>query len=91
MPPPHVVELDTHPIGAALQASLGKSTGRSTVPNILINGKSIGGGDDIEQLHHDGKLIETIQNLGQKRIVEIKKATADTAAHQARRPMHLRA
>lgn len=59
-PPPYVVELDHHELGPALQAALGKSTGRATVPNVLINGKSIGGGDDIAKLHSDGTLTHTI-------------------------------
>lgn len=61
-------------MGTWLQEWLRSSTGRGTVPNVMINGKSIGGGDDIEQLHNEGKLIETIQSLGGKRIVEISKA-----------------
>jgi len=67
-PPPFVVELDEHSLGAALQAQLGKVTSRKTVPNILVNGKSIGGGDDIEELHQSGKLIQRIQDLGGKRV-----------------------
>ncbi|OCK77509.1 glutaredoxin [Lepidopterella palustris CBS 459.81] len=70
VPPPYVVELNEHPLGAALQSALGKSTGRKTVPNVLINGRSIGGGDDIEALHQRGKLIDTVKSLGAKRIVE---------------------
>ena len=70
VPPPYVVELNEHPLGPALQAALAKSTGRSTVPNVLINGKSIGGGDDIEALHQRGKLIDTVKSMGAKRIVE---------------------
>ncbi|EMD00979.1 hypothetical protein BAUCODRAFT_42814, partial [Baudoinia panamericana UAMH 10762] len=72
-PPPYVVELDQHELGTGLQAALEKSTGRRTVPNVLINGKSIGGGDDIEALHNDDKLVETVQSMGGKRIVEVKK------------------
>lgn len=89
-PPPYVVELDTHPMGPLLQESLGKTTGRRTVPNILISGKSIGGGDDIEKLHSEGKLIETIQSLGGKRIVEIKPAASDSAASDVKKPVRLR-
>ncbi|KAL9578157.1 MAG: hypothetical protein Q9212_005896, partial [Teloschistes hypoglaucus] len=47
-PSPYVVELDQHRLGPGLQAALQKSTGRRTVPNVLINGKSIGGGDDVQ-------------------------------------------
>ena len=33
-------------------------TGGRTVPQILINGKAIGGFDDLQKLHTSGKLIE---------------------------------
>ncbi|KAF2459013.1 thioredoxin-like protein, partial [Lineolata rhizophorae] len=68
-PAPYVVELDTHPLGTQLQAALAKGTGRRTVPNVLINGKSIGGGDDVEALHEGGELVSTITGMGGKRIV----------------------
>ncbi|WPG99646.1 Hypothetical protein R9X50_00246500 [Acrodontium crateriforme] len=71
-PHPYVVELDEHELGPALQNSLFKTTGRKTVPNVLINGKSIGGGDDIAALHRDGKLIDTVTSMAGKRITEIK-------------------
>lgn len=75
-PPPYVVELDQHELGSALQDALQRSTGRRTVPNVLINGKSIGGGDDVEALHMGDKLIETISSMGGKRIMEVKKKEA---------------
>ena|ERR1700760_576034 len=67
-PAPYVVELDLHELGPALQDQLEKSTGRRTVPNILVNGKSIGGGDDIEELHNTGALIKKIESLTGKRV-----------------------
>ena len=41
------------------------------MPNVLVNGRSIGGGDDIAELHESGKLAETLQSLGGKRITSI--------------------
>lgn len=70
VPKPHVVELDHHRLGPGLQNALEKSTGRRTVPNILINGKSVGGGDDIESAEIAGTLVEKIKNMGGKRIME---------------------
>ena len=67
-PAPYIVELDLHDIGPALQAELGSVTGRRTVPNILVNGKSIGGGDDIQSLHEDGKLVDKIKTMVGKRV-----------------------
>lgn len=65
------MELDHEELGPGLQNALQKSTGRRTVPNVLINGKSIGGGDDIQALHDTGKLIDKFQAMGGKRIMSI--------------------
>lgn len=67
-PSPYVVELDTHEQGAGLQEALAQTTGRKTVPNVLVNGKSIGGGDEIEALHLSNGLIQRIQELGGSRV-----------------------
>lgn len=63
-PEPHVVELDLHPLGKQIQERLGKMTGRTTVPNIMINGKSIGGSDEIGELDKDDELVVKIRALG---------------------------
>lgn len=67
-PTPFVVELDQHPLGARIQAKLGEMTGRRTVPNIMIYGQSIGGGDDISALDKEKALASKIASLGQDRI-----------------------
>lgn len=72
VPAPYVVELDTHPLGPGLQAALAKSTGRRTVPNVLVSGRSIGGGDDIEALDAGGGLVEKVKGMAGKRIMEAK-------------------
>lgn len=74
-PEPYVVELDVHPLGRQIQDRLAKMTGRKTVPNIMINGKSIGGADDIAQLDNGGELVEKIRSLGSVggKTVEVKK------------------
>lgn len=71
VPAPYVVELDQHPLGPLLQARLAQMTGRSTVPNVLINGKSIGGGDDVAELDVRRTLISTVQKMGGKRMQEV--------------------
>ncbi|KAF2108072.1 thioredoxin-like protein [Lophiotrema nucula] len=68
-PTPYVVELDQHALGPQLQATLADTTGRHTVPNVLLMGKSIGGGDDIEELHQTGRLLDTVKSMGGSRIV----------------------
>lgn len=52
-------------------------TGRRTVPNVLINGKSIGGGDDVAELHDEDKLASKISTMGGKRIVKIERLEED--------------
>jgi len=71
VPAPFVVELDLHPLGPGLQAHLAKTTGRKTVPNILINGKSIGGGDEVAELDARRTLIDKVKTMGGKRMVEV--------------------
>lgn len=83
-PSPHVVELDLHELGPGLQGALHDRTGRRTVPNVLVDGQSIGGGDDIEALHQSGKLIEKIQSLAGKQITSI--TTREPAAAAAAAP-----
>ncbi|CAK3957292.1 hypothetical protein DOTSEDRAFT_68858 [Lecanosticta acicola] len=78
-PAPYVVELDHHELGSGIQEALQKSTGRRTVPNVLINGKSIGGGDDITALHQSGKIVDTIKSMGGKRIVSISSKPEEKA------------
>ncbi|KAF4770821.1 hypothetical protein HAV15_012744 [Penicillium sp. str.  len=70
-PKPFVVELDKHPLGPYLQALLAQSTGRRTVPNVLVSGKSIGGGDDIVALDQSDELASTLRQMGGKWIVDV--------------------
>lgn len=67
-PDPYVVELDEHPLGPYLQDHLEEKTGRRTVPNVLINGISIGGADDIVDLDNHDKLVEKVLSLGNKHV-----------------------
>lgn len=67
-PAPFVVELDEEPLGKQLQAKLGELTGRKTVPNIIINGKSIGGGDEVAELDTRKTLIDKVKSMGGKRV-----------------------
>ncbi|KAH8158715.1 hypothetical protein CIB48_g9524 [Xylaria polymorpha] len=67
-PMPYVVELDEHPLGRKLQALLTEKTGRKTVPNILINGESVGGGDEIAELDTRKTLIDKFKSMGGKKL-----------------------
>ncbi|KHN94460.1 glutaredoxin domain-containing protein [Metarhizium album ARSEF 1941] len=67
-PAPFVVELDNHAQGPSLQDALLQMTGRRTVPNVLVNGVSIGGSDDVVELDRQSKLADKIRKLGNERV-----------------------
>lgn len=71
VPPVFVVELNEHPLGPKLQASLAENTGRGTVPNVLVNGRSIGGGNEIEALDASGELSKKIKEFAGKRVMQV--------------------
>ena len=87
---PYVVELDllTSPLtlsnepdaetvtmGRKIQDLLAEWTGRRTVPNILVNARSIGGSDDIQEMDSEGKLVDEIKKLAMGRVREMVKNT----------------
>ena len=55
-----VYELDGMNEGNLLQNNLKNITGQSTVPNIFIKGKHIGGYNDLEKLHKNNSLHSII-------------------------------
>ncbi|KAJ5379569.1 hypothetical protein N7509_012688 [Penicillium cosmopolitanum] len=79
-PKPFVVELDQHPIGQKLQDLLAQNTGRRTVPNVLVNGKSIGGGDDIAALDHNDELVSALRSMGGKWVTDVRHLPPPAAA-----------
>jgi glutaredoxin 3 len=61
---PHVIELDQLGAqGTQLQRVLEMLTGQSTVPNVFIGGKHIGGCTDTVKLHQDGELKKLLSEL----------------------------
>ncbi|RVD83891.1 uncharacterized protein DFL_005663 [Arthrobotrys flagrans] len=71
-PAPFVVELDNHEHGSEIQDALLTQTGRRTVPNILVLGKSIGGSDDIAALESEGQLVGRVKSLAGKRVQMVR-------------------
>jgi thioredoxin reductase (NADPH) len=61
---PYVIDLSKYPNTQDIQSSLKQLTGRRTVPNVFVGGKSIGGGDETVFLHRSGKLVTILQNGG---------------------------
>ncbi|EQC33525.1 glutaredoxin 3 [Saprolegnia diclina VS20] len=63
----HVVELNQmgdEPTGDDVQNACFQLTGQRTVPNVFVNGKSIGGGSDTAALQKAGKLVPLLKTAG---------------------------
>lgn len=50
--------------GAEMQAALAELTGRRTVPNVFVGGKTIGGGSETQALDREGKLRPMLVEAG---------------------------
>lgn len=61
---PYVFELDLRQDGPAIQSFLFQFTHQSTVPNVFIKGRSIGGADDTIKLYKSGELEEKLKKAG---------------------------
>ncbi len=57
-------ELDGMPDGSAIQGALSSKTKQSTVPNIFIGGKHVGGCDDLHAASKSGKLTTYLASAG---------------------------
>jgi len=55
------IEINVVDDGPELKSQLIALTGRSTVPNIFVGGENIGGSDDLQALHQQGKLKATLE------------------------------
>ncbi|KAJ1821628.1 hypothetical protein LPJ56_001116 [Coemansia sp. RSA 2599] len=56
-----VLEADLEPDPAAIKAALGEVSGQLTFPNIFVDGKSLGGSDDLANLHRSGELAQLLR------------------------------
>eukprot|EP00884_Botryococcus_braunii_P000545 jgi/Botrbrau1/10491/Bobra.0133s0094.1 len=59
-----VIELDDLADGAEVQSALGEITKRSTVPQVFIGGKFVGGCDDTMAAYKSGKLQSLLKEAG---------------------------
>eukprot|EP00735_Rhodelphis_limneticus_P002674 TRINITY_DN13618_c0_g1::TRINITY_DN13618_c0_g1_i1::g.22167::m.22167 TRINITY_DN13618_c0_g1::TRINITY_DN13618_c0_g1_i1::g.22167 ORF type:complete len:131 (-),score=11.12,sp/Q8LFQ6/GRXC4_ARATH/46.46/5e-27,Glutaredoxin/PF00462.19/2.6e-19,GST_N_2/PF13409.1/0.0016,GST_N_3/PF13417.1/0.0018,DUF836/PF05768.9/0.0036,Thioredoxin_2/PF13098.1/0.0092,OTT_1508_deam/PF14441.1/0.02,Thioredoxin_3/PF13192.1/0.16,Toxin_1/PF00087.16/0.22,Toxin_1/PF00087.16/2.4e+03 TRINITY_DN13618_c0_g1_i1:65-424(-) len=62
-----IIELDQRPDGYDIQQACYQLTGRQTVPNVFVGGKSIGGGDDTVSLYQSGQLEALLKAAGAKK------------------------
>ncbi|KAG8681439.1 hypothetical protein FRC09_017486, partial [Ceratobasidium sp. 395] len=65
-PPPFVVEVDLRSDANIVKALLLRLTGHGTFPNIIVQRKSLGGSDDLAQLHESGELVKVLAAAGAK-------------------------
>jgi thioredoxin reductase (NADPH) len=61
---PFIVDLTENDKAREIQATLNSITGRRTVPNVFVGGRSIGGGDETSGLQARGKLIPLLVEAG---------------------------
>jgi glutaredoxin-related protein len=62
--------------GDFIKAVLTRLTGRSTFPNVILRGQSIGGADDISTMHKDGHLRQVFEKAGLKVRAELRDEAA---------------
>ncbi|KAG9220374.1 hypothetical protein CCMSSC00406_0006639 [Pleurotus cornucopiae] len=63
-PPPTIVEVDLRDDNVQIKALLSRLTGRGTFPNVIVRGKTIGGSDDVRDLHSKGLLRTKLEAAG---------------------------
>jgi thioredoxin reductase (NADPH) len=59
-----VIDLSKHSNTQEIQSTLQRMTGRRTVPNVFVGGKSIGGGDETRAFQQSGKLAPMLEKAG---------------------------
>ncbi|KAI8636350.1 thioredoxin-like protein [Parasitella parasitica] len=59
--PLEVVEVDLRDDDYQVKMALNEISGRATFPNIFLNGQTIGGADDLEELHESGQLASLLR------------------------------
>ncbi|THU95503.1 thioredoxin-like protein [Dendrothele bispora CBS 962.96] len=64
VPQPMVIEVDLRDDATQIKALLTRLTSQSTFPNIIVQGKSIGGSDDLKRLHESGALKKLLEKAG---------------------------
>ncbi|KAJ7063442.1 thioredoxin-like protein [Mycena amicta] len=63
-PPPKVIEVDLRDDAEHLKQLLTRLTHHATFPNINLLGTSLGGSDQLQGLHHDGRLRRMLEDAG---------------------------
>ncbi|GJP84002.1 hypothetical protein CLOP_g14096 [Closterium sp. NIES-67] len=61
---PSVCELDKEFDGEELEDAVASMTGTHTIPSLFINGRFIGGVDDVLSMHYNRDLVPILQEAG---------------------------
>ncbi|KAG6375501.1 pre-mRNA splicing factor component-domain-containing protein [Boletus reticuloceps] len=65
-PAPKVIEVDLRADSTHIKTLLIRLTDRSTFPNVILHGRSIGGSDELIRLHEEGRLRDVLEKAGVK-------------------------
>ncbi|QRW08274.1 monothiol glutaredoxin [Ceratobasidium sp. AG-Ba] len=63
-PQPFIVEVDLRHDADIVKALLMRLTGHGTFPNVVVQGKTLGGSDDLAHLHENGELVKILGDAG---------------------------
>jgi len=63
-PPPKIIEVDLRADMSHIKTILTRLTHHSTFPNVILNGRLLGGSDDLIRLHEEGVLRRVLQESG---------------------------
>lgn len=65
-PAPKIIEVDLRADSSHIKTLLMRLTNRSTFPNVILHGRSLGGSDELVRMHEEGQLREILENGGVK-------------------------
>jgi glutaredoxin len=65
-PPPKVIEVDLRADSPHIKTLLTRLTNRSTFPNVILHGRSLGGSDELVRMHEEGQLKAALERGGVK-------------------------
>jgi len=63
-PPPKIIEVDLRADSSHIKTLLTRLTRRSTFPNVILHGRSLGGSDDLMRLHEEDRLRPVMKAAG---------------------------
>lgn len=63
-PAPKIIEVDLRADASYIKTLLTRLTYHSTFPNVILHGRSLGGSDDLMQLHEEDQLRQVLEKAG---------------------------